>query len=354
MNWSTDAFLNRLYKEAEQERLLASKGDRALSVYREALRQQVLQALGKFPAVRCPLNPELLDSRDYGDYVLERVQYTTMESVTVPVLVLIPKQGNGPWPAVVACHGHSTGQHEAVGMAYDGSFMDDPGIHNRFAVELVRRGMLVAFPEIMGFGARRQSELLLANPEGGGPTSCGTLASHLLAYGRTLAGMRIYEALRCVDYLQSRDDVDGGKIGAFGFSGGGLISSFAAGLDERIRATVLCGYTNTFKGSILGMHHCIDNYIPGLLLYTEQPELIGLIAPRDLFVESGEQDPIFPVSHARAAIQELQSLYASLNAADRFGSDIFPGGHEISGRASFDRLVDRLGGFGKKTSKKTA
>ena len=85
------------------------------------------------------------------------------------------------------------------------------------------------------------------------------------------------------------------KIGCMGISGGGLVAAFTSILDERIKATVISGYTSTFKGSIMDRRHCLDNYIPGILEYTEMPDLIGLIAPRALFIEAGTADHLFPL-----------------------------------------------------------
>lgn len=297
--------------------------------------------MGEFPERDYPLQASVLERTEYKEFMLERVAYTTMESVHVPVMVLIPKEGQGPWPAVLACHGHGNGQRDAAGLDEQGWELEEPGIHNRFAVQLVRKGMLVVVPEIMGFGVRRMEAELKANPN---YSSCGTLASQLLMYGRTLAGMRVFEAMRALDYMASRPDVDSSRMGVFGFSGGGLIAAFTAGLDERVQAAVLCGWTNTFRGSTLAMHHCIDNYMPGLLLDAEQPELAGLMAPRALFVESGEQDPIFPVEYTRQAIAWLEAHYSVWGASGQFDWDIHPGSHEINGRKSVDWLHRKLVG----------
>ena len=338
MNWTTDAFLEHLYHQAETERL-KKQADSHTEEYRNGLRSELKQALGAFPASDAPLQARLLETKDYGSYMLERIAYTTMESVHVPVMVLVPKAGTGLWPAVLACHGHGNGQRDAVGLDADGYELTEPGIHNRFAVRLVQQGLIVVIPEIMGFGVRRMAEELKTNPN---YSSCGTLSSQLLMYGRTLAGMRVYEAMRALDYMEARKDIDSDRIGIFGFSGGGLISAFTAGLDERIKAAVLCGWTNTFQGSILAMHHCIDNYIPGILTKAEQPELAGLIAPRALFVESGEKDPIFPVAYTRQAVDDLQDMYARIGVPEQFSFDIHPGSHEISGRSSIDWLSGQL------------
>ncbi|WJH33807.1 dienelactone hydrolase family protein [Paenibacillus sp. CC-CFT747] len=338
-NYSMDAYVKRLYGEAAQRR--SGRPEEGTEAWREALLGGLRQALGRLPVedAASPLEPVLLETKDYGDFVMERIAYSTMPSVTVPVLVLKPKDGEGPWPAVIACHGHGNGQLDAVGMDPEEALLDQPGIHNRFAVELVKRGLLVVIPEIMGFGLRRMTEEMRKKPH---LSSCATLSSHLLMQGSTLAGIRIYEARRAIDYLQSRKDVESGRVGIIGFSGGGLVAAYTAALDDRISAAVLTGWTNTFEGSILSVTHCIDNYLPGILNEAEQQELVGLIAPRPLFVEAGEGDRLFPVEHVRKAAAYLEGVYERMGAGGQFGLDVFPGGHEISGRISFDWLAERL------------
>lgn len=338
IDWTTDAFLRHLYEQTGEQRGLKQEG-LTLEEHREWLRGKLMQALGKFPERKHPLDPAVLMQADYGDYLLERVAYTTTEAVHVPVIVLIPKGKAGPFPAVLACHGHGNGQWDAAGCDPEGKELENPGIHNRFAVQLVRKGMVVVIPEIMGFGVRRMAGEMTNQPNN---NSCGTLSSQLLMYGRTLAGMRVYEAMRALDYMELRPDVDTGRIGIFGFSGGGLIAALTSALADRVQATVLCGWTNTFQGSILAMRHCIDNYLPGILLDAEQPELAGLIAPRALFVESGEQDRIFPVEHVRKAVSSLEKTFAAWGAAGHFAYDIHPGSHEISGRTSVEWLQKQL------------
>jgi dienelactone hydrolase len=341
LSWTADELLNQLSDQAliwcARQRAVADDS----AAYSEYLKQKLRQALGSFPEQSEHLNAALLGSRDYGEFRIEQVQYSTAEGIIVPAMVLIPKQSEGPWPAVLACHGHGSGMRDAAGLSPDGELLEDPGIHNRFAIELVRRGLLVIIPEILGFGARRLKQEIESDPCGD-RTSCNTLAAHLLAYGKTLAGYRVFEAMRAIDYLNSRSDVIGDRIGVMGFSGGGLIASIAAAMDERLRAAVLCGYTNTFQGSILAMHHCIDNYLPGILMHAEQPDLIGLIAPRPLFIESGIEDPLFPVAYVREAIKRISETYHDMKAGANFQTELFTGGHQISGRVSIDWLASQL------------
>lgn len=62
---------------------------------------------------------------------------------------------------------------------------------------------------------------------------------------------------------------------------------FSTCLDERIKTCVFSGYYYTFQESILAMLHCACNFVPGLGQFGEMYDLVGMIAPRPLLVESG-------------------------------------------------------------------
>ncbi|MDA3847766.1 MAG: hypothetical protein PF505_14705, partial [Vallitaleaceae bacterium] len=146
----------------------------------------------------------------------------------------------------------------------------------------------------------------------------------------------VYDIIRTIDYLEGRADVDHERIGCMGISGGGLVCAFASVLDARIKVSVVSGYANTFKDSIMGMAHCIDNFVPGLLEVAEMPDIIGLIAPRPLLIEAGKQDPIFPVKASLKAYSQVRKIYGVLGQENRLDMDLFEGDHQISGRKAYD------------------
>ena len=146
------------------------------------------------------------------------------------------------------------------------------------------------------------------------------------------------ETLRTIDYLQSRREVASDRIATMGISGGGTVSLFAGAVDERIRAAVVSCYFNTFRDSIVSLSHCLDNYVPGLLQYMEMYDVAGLVAPRGLFVESGDEDRIFPIEGARVAYARTEPIFRTFAAEDRLGREIFAGGHEFHGVGAFDFL----------------
>ena len=168
--------------------------------------------------------------------------------------------------------------------------------------------------------------------------SCYSLASQLLLYGKTLAGLRVFECQRVLDFMEEFEEIDASRIGSMGISGGGLIAAFTSVLDKRIQATVISGYTNTFKGSIMNRRHCLDNYVPGILQYTEMPELLALMVPRPLFVESGKMDHLFPVKETEKAIKLIKNIYSKRNVEYLVNWQLFEGGHEICGDQSFEWL----------------
>jgi len=337
-------YLTKLTEEARggREKRMREMGNAA---WRSRLRERFIDLLGCLrEGAPEPLEPEPLESVRMEGYTRERVLLRTAAGLKMPVYVLVPDRAAsaGPAPAVIAVHGHGYGSREIAGLEPDGSERaGDAGLHKDFAVALVRRGFVVAAPELLGFGDRRLEEDAANGPKA---SSCFRLAVHLLMLGKTLAGMRVFETLRALDYLQTRPEADASRIGIMGISGGGLVAGFAAAVDERVRASVVSGYASTFEASILSRNHCLDNYIPGLLAESEMPDLLGLIAPRPLFIESGDNDPLFPAPAAKLAYERLSQIYEELGARENLGADFFHGGHEIGTGAAYDWLERMLNG----------
>jgi dienelactone hydrolase len=155
--------------------------------------------------------------------------------------------------------------------------------------------------------------------------------------------MRVLDALRVIDYLQSRDEVDGKNIGTMGISGGGMHAFFSAAIDPRIKAAVISGYFCDWRDSILSIFHCTCNFVPGLLNLGELSDLAGLIAPRPLLVEHGTRDHIFPIARVKAAVAKARRAWKVFAAEGNLATDYFEGRHRINGDAAYDFLAAHLG-----------
>ncbi|WP_416151637.1 alpha/beta hydrolase family protein [Salipaludibacillus sp. HK11] len=333
--WNLDNFYEEIYENTVSKQKIFSSTER----YRFHLKQSLTEALGKFPERPNDFKLEKLEIREFEQYTREKISISSILGLSIPIYILTPKNMMEKHSSVLALHGHGYGSKEIVGMKEDGSEDEEPpGIHKHFAIELVKRGVKVFAPEVVGFGDR----MLSRDIENKLPSSCYALATQLLMCGQTLPGLRVNETLRVLDLVMSLEDVDENRVGIMGFSGGGLIAAYSSALDERIKATVLTGFTNTFKGSILAIRHCLDNYLPGILESAELPDIIGLIAPRPLFVEAAIDDPIFPIQSTRQAIKCLEETYRKQHATNNITTDVFRGNHMINGRYSYDWLVEEL------------
>ena len=148
--------------------------------------------------------------------------------------------------------------------------------------------------------------------------------------------------MRSIDWIESRTALDARKVGCIGISGGGTCALFSAAVEPRIQATLVSGYLNTFRACIMSMSHCMDNYVPGILKWAEMYDVAGLIAPRRLFSEAGDRDPIFPATAARESFERVKKVYEILGAPDAVQQEIFSGVHEFHGVLGIPFIAEAL------------
>ena len=239
--------------------------------------------------------------------------------------LLEPDDSEAAGPAILCLPGHGSGVDNIVGILPLDYQAD-------FALQCVSRGYRVFAMEQFSFGHRR------TDPSKG--YTCMTDSPVALMLGESMAGWRVWDAIRVLDLMETLPGVDVDNLAVMGISGGGLTALFTGCLDARVKATVVSGYFNTFKDSILSIDHCIDNYVPGLLNLTEMPDLASLIRPRYLFVESGKEDPIFPLEAFRYAVNLATQIYS--DCPQNFDFEEFEGDHHFHGVSAFRFLEEHL------------
>jgi hypothetical protein len=193
--------------------------------------------------------------------------------------------------------------------------------------------------EPLAFGARRDE---ITAKKGLGTTACQPAAGGALLVGQTMIGWRVWDVMRSIDYVETRAELDRTRVGVVGISGGGTASLFSAAVEPRLKVAYVSGYLNTFRDCIGSLSHCIDNYIPGVLNWAEMHDIAGLIAPRPLFVESGERDNIFPIQASLESFGQVRQIYSIFDADDRLEQEVFPGEHSFWGKRGIPFIARHL------------
>lgn len=334
----------KLYNPAEAPLRFQAETVPAALDWQRRVRPLLREAVGFTGLPPAALNPTRIETVERGDHTREKWLLQTWDGALMPVYLLIPKTGRPPYPTLVAFHGHGYGVKDMIGLWEDGEERLTPdGYHKDFAVEFARRGFLVAAPEISCFGERLNDYSYLNQSIGQPvPYTCEHTAHLALHLGGSVVGLRAHDGEKLIDWLSTRPEVDMRRLGAMGISGGGMHTLFSTCLDERIRACVISGYYSTFQDSILAMHHCSCNFVPGLHRFGEMYDLIGLVAPRPVLVEAGTYDPIFPLAAVEKSVRiARERVYRLWGAESQFETDIFEGRHGISARRAVDFMIEK-------------
>ena len=266
-------------------------------------------------------------------YSRQRVEIHTEPDVVMPMYVLIP-EGKGPFPAVMAPHGHAgDGKNGPAGIATSGKVAEIIRTANyAYGPQMARAGFITFCPDARGFGERREIFQKDADPT---ECSCREVLQMAISLGQTVTGMWTWDLHRLADYIATRRDCVKGALACIGLSGGGHQAIWAAALDERIRCTITSGYFYGYKESLLELsNNCACNYVPHLWEHVDMGEIGALIAPRALLVESGSRDPLNGkngLANVRSQVAIARRAYKLLGAAERLQHDVYEGEHQWYG-----------------------
>ena len=311
-----DAPLPTAYLEfvREQARTLRA-GDRTPTTREEwrdqaeAVSRGLREAWGDFPAEPCPLDARVLGTLERDGYRVEKVVLQTRPGVWMTANAYVP-QAAGKRPAILAVHGHWRGAKQ------------DPVVQAR-CIGAAKLGFFVLAVDAFGAGERGVGKAL-------GEYHGEMTAATLLPVGLPLSGLQVYENLRAVDYLRSRPEVDGERIGITGASGGGNQTMYAGAWDDRLKAAVpVCSVGN--YQAYLGAGCCMCELVPGALRFAEESAVLGLVAPRGLLIVNATRDaPQFSVAEAKKSLARVEPIFRLLDRPANVRHTIFESGHDYS------------------------
>lgn len=256
---------------------------------KSSLRTNLLKAWGGFPDVPCDLAPRKLGEIQRDGYRVERLIFQTRPGVWMTANAYVPERAKSEKvPAILHVHGHWAGAKQ------------DRVVQSR-CIGSVKHGFFVLVVDAYGAGERGIGEKL-------GEYHGEMTGATLFPVGLPLSGLQVYENMRAVDYLQSRPEVDGKKIGITGASGGGNQSMYAGAFDERLSCVVPTCSVGTYD-SYLGAACCMCEVVPGALRFTEEGDVLGLAANRGLMITSATKDAFqFSVGEAKKSFARAEAI----------------------------------------------
>jgi dienelactone hydrolase len=309
-----------------------------VSRWQQTLRRKLKSLIGMPEKDDAPLKVRSLWKRETRLGTIEKIAFEVEPKCDLLAYWCVPREALSPRPAMICLQGHSTGMHNSIGVEREdeSKAMKVEGDRD-FAIGAMQRGVAALCIEQRSFGLRREQhqEQVSSHP-------CHDAVMHALMLGRTLAGERVFDVDRGLDYLAQRGDVDMKRVGVMGNSGGGTITMYAAALLPRLSfAMPSCSFC-TFADSIMSIYHCGDNYIPGILQYAEAADVMGLFAPKPLVVVTGREDPIFPLPGVRKAFRDLQRIYEAAGAKENCRLAIGEGGHRFYADDGWPKLLKMI------------
>ena len=284
-----------------------------MSDEQELSRQKLYGLLGDLPDRQRPISVQVVSVSKQPAFTLEVLLLDLNGVEPVPAYFVRPLT-DGPTPCILYNHAHG-------------------GDYDLGKDELIRgRAILQKPPYAQAFAERGIAALCIDTwlfGERHGRTESAVF-KQMLWQGQVLWGMMVYDSLRALDYLCSREDIDATRMGTLGLSMGSTMAWWLAALDLRIKVCVdLCCLTD-FEALIecRGLDgHGIYYYVPSLLKHFTTAQINALIAPRPHLSLAGNHDPLTPPAGLERIDRELKLVYEKLGHPDAWELHRFDTGH---------------------------
>jgi dienelactone hydrolase len=294
------------YWQARTKALAALRTPTAVADRQKSIRAQFIELLGEFPPPT-PLNPRITSVLHHTGYRIEKLIFESQPKFYVTANVYVPEPGRGPFPAVLGAAGHSQ-----PGKAF--------WVYQSAWAGLARRGFVVLAFDPVGQGERTQNfDPELEQSRVGGSTAEHTLAGiQCLLTGTPLARYFVWDGIRAIDYLLTRDDVDAARIAVTGNSGGGTQAAYLALAEPRLAAAApACYMTSSEKLWTDPGPQDAEQNVPGFISAgLDLADFSLAFAPKPFLFLAATRD-FFPIAGTHAAFAEARQVYQVLGHPER-------------------------------------
>jgi dienelactone hydrolase len=256
---------------------------------------------------RTPLNATVTGVLERGDYAVEKIHFQSVPGAYVIGNLYRPAKVTGRLPAVLYLCGHSKGKVNPPYQANPRWF----GQHGYVA--LVLDPIQLGESQGLHHGTYREERW------------------DWPSRGYTPVGTEVWNAMRALDYLATRADVDPERMGATGLSGGGVVSWCLAGADDRIKCVVPVCQSGSIEHVVTDRAtdgHCDCAFWINYYRWC-WADLGAVIAPRALLIASGSEDVLWRPYGYRDVANRIRHQYAALGVPDNFDlvEDLTPHGY---------------------------
>jgi dienelactone hydrolase len=280
---------------------------------RATYRQQLLEMLGLSPPPpRGDLKATLTGKVETEKFTVEKIHFQSLPGLYVTANLYLPKTLKGPAPAVLYLCGHLRTIKNGIAYGTKVGYQHHPAwLAEHGYVALIIDTLEMGEIEGEHHGTHRRGMWWW-------PTR-----------GYTPAGVETWNAMRALDYLETRPEVDPQRIGVTGRSGGGAYTWFLAAVDDRPSALIpVAGVTDMTNHVVDG---CIEGHCDCMFQLNtygwDFSLLAALAAPRPLLLSNSDKDNIFPLDGVQRIHRDLKRIYKLYNAEDKLGLLITEGPH---------------------------
>ena len=288
---------------------------------------------------------------------VEELRWAMPYGPPVEGVLLKPAGASGPLPGVLALHDHGGDKWNGWRKVAHAGGAVSPTIQKHWdwlysgrpwANALARRGYAVLAFDGFAFGSRRvrladvpervRADLPARPPETPDEIRAynrwasgyeSTFAKSLFSAGTTWPGVTLADDRAALDVLCARSDVDAGRVGCVGLSGGGLRTVYLGGADPRLQAAVCVSMMTTWADFAQHTSHTHTWMVYPPILPTEldYPEILGLRAPLPTLVQTNRQDRLFTLAETERADAILREVYEKAGAPEAYTGAFYEGDH---------------------------
>jgi cephalosporin-C deacetylase-like acetyl esterase len=238
--------------------------------FRQSVRTTLRQLLA-LPGEKSPLDSETVSSHSRKGVHIEEVFLHSEPSIRVTGWFLKPDQGSGLFPTIL--HVSERGKYDTPEETGD-------------LVRLAKKGFAVCSVDLRGLGYSIP-HLPAAGPvfyHGDDIQEDYAWASFTL--GKPVLGQRVLDCLRCLDYLESRADVDKGRIHGLGEHGGAIAVLLAAVIDDRVSSLMLDSIVATYQSLVESKSYSLGLtwFLYGILKHFDLPDMVAALAPKPCWI----------------------------------------------------------------------